>query len=179
QAKPATHSSSGEADVPTIAGLWNIQRRSPKGESAWRFIVRQSGPDVSAAILRIDGDTGTLTGRYKDGKFVLSHFSGARPSLLEVTLQKDGSLDILQNAKNKYIAYRPAVARAKGLAEPTDPAQHTHMPNATEPLRFSFADLNGKVVSNTDVRFQGKVVLVNVMGSWCPNCHDETPFLVE
>jgi len=166
-------------DVPTIDGSWEIQLKSSKGESAWRLIVRQSGPDVSAAILRIDGDTGTLTGRYKDGKFVLSHFSGARPSLLELTPQKDGTLDVVQNGKNKYVAYRPDVARAKGLPEPTDPAKHTRMANPDEPLRFSFTGLNGQILSNTDARFRGKVVLVNVMGSWCPNCHDETPFLVE
>lgn len=168
-----------QGEIPSIDGSWEIQLKSPKGESAWRLIVRQSGPDVSAAILRIDGDTGTLTGRYKDGKFVLSHFSGARPSLFELTLQKDGTLEVVQNRKNKYVAYRPEVARAKGLAEPTDPAKHTRMANPDEPLRFSFADLKGQTVSNTDARFRRKVVLVNIMGSWCPNCHDETPFLVE
>ena len=36
--------------VPSIGGLWEIEVKSPKGESAWRFIVRQSGADVSAAI---------------------------------------------------------------------------------------------------------------------------------
>jgi len=179
RAKPFVEEPTRRIQAPSIDGMWQIQVRSPKGESAWKLIVRQKGVFVSAAILRIDGDTGTLTGRYKDGKFVLSHFSGARPSLLEATLQDDGTLDIVQNGKNKYVAYRPEVARAKGLAEPTDPAQHTHMSNPAEPLRFSFADLNGHIVSNTDARFQGKVVLVNVMGSWCPNCHDETPFLVE
>jgi peroxiredoxin len=49
----------------------------------------------------------------------------------------------------------------------------------SEPLRFSFPDLNGKLVSNTDARFRGKVLLVNIGGSWCPNCHDEVPFLVD
>jgi thiol-disulfide isomerase/thioredoxin len=34
-------------------------------------------------------------------------------------------------------------------------------------------------VSNGDARFRGKVVIVAIGGSWCPNCHDETPFLVE
>src|SRR5580704_9690072 len=84
-------------DVPSIAGLWVIPTTSEKGESAWQFIVRQSGPEVTAAILRIDGDTGALQGTYKDGKFVLSHFSGARASVFEVKLLPDGSLDILQN----------------------------------------------------------------------------------
>src|SRR5579862_4380342 len=72
-----------KSDVPKIAGAWEIEVKSPKGESAWRLLIHQNGADVSAAILRIDGDTGTLTGRYRDGKFVLSHFSGARPSLID------------------------------------------------------------------------------------------------
>lgn len=165
--------------VPPIDGNWEIEVKSPKGESAWRFIVRQTGADISAAIFRIDGDTGTLSGSYKDGKFVLSHFSGARPSLYEVSVLADGSLEILQNGKNKLVAYRPAEARAKGLPEPTDPDHHTRVRDADEPFRFSFPDLNGKTVSDTDLKFQGKVVVVNITGSWCPNCHDEAPFLAE
>jgi thiol-disulfide isomerase/thioredoxin len=49
----------------------------------------------------------------------------------------------------------------------------------TEPFRFSFPDLNGRMVSNTDEKFRGKVVIVSISGSWCPNCHDEAPFLGE
>jgi thiol-disulfide isomerase/thioredoxin len=45
------------------------------------------------------------------------------------------------------------------------------------PFAFSFRDLSGKLVSNTDPQFQGKVVIVAIGGSWCPNCHDEAPFL--
>jgi thiol-disulfide isomerase/thioredoxin len=168
-----------KTNAPSINGMWEIEVKSIKGESAWRFIVRQTGAEVSAAILRVDGDTGTLTGSYKDGKFLLSHFSGARPSLYEVTPQADGSLEILQNGKNKLVAYRPTEARAKGLPEPTDPDQHTRVRDAGEPFRFSFPDLNGKTVSDTDPRFQGNVMVVNITGSWCPNCHDEAPFLEE
>src|SRR5260370_12744230 len=126
----------------------------------------------------MDGRTGSLRGRYKDGKFVLSHFCGARPSLPEVTPQKDGTLDVVQNGKNKYVAYRPAVARAKGLPEPTDPAKHTRMGSPDEPLRFSFADLGGHIVSNTDARFRGKVGLVNVIVTWCPHSHSHPPSLL-
>ncbi len=76
-------------------------------------------------------------------------------------------------------AMRPAEARAKGLPEPSDPTKHTGVKDATEPFHFKFPDLNGKLVSDTDDRFKGKVVLVNITGSWCPNCHDEAPFLAE
>jgi hypothetical protein len=50
-------------NVPSIDGVWEIPYNSPKGEKSWRFIVQQEGPEVSAAILRVDGDTGSLTGR--------------------------------------------------------------------------------------------------------------------
>ena len=168
------------AKAPSIAGLWEVEVNSAKGEKAWRFIVRQKGSNISAAILRVDGDTGALTGGYKDGKFTLSHFSGGRPSLLIVTPETDGTLAIEMtdlHGKGQLKAVRPAEARAEGLPAPTDPDHHTTVKDASEPFRFSFPDLNGRLVSNTDARFQGKVVLVNVTGSWCPNCHDEAPFL--
>ena len=171
------------ASAPSIDGLWEVAVKSSKGEQAWRLIVQQkSSSDVEAAILRVDGDTGALTGSYKDGKFVLSHFSGGRPSLMILTPAADGTLAIDMtdfSGKSQLRATRPDVARAKGLPAPTDPDHHTSVRDPSEPFRFSFPDLKGKVVSNTDARFQGKVVLVNITGSWCPNCHDEAPFLAE
>ncbi len=182
QAKPFVPEKDPPAEnIPSIDGRWEIQVKSPKGESAWHFVVRQTGADVSAAILRVDGDTGALTGRYEDGKFVLSHFSGERPYLLDVSPRSDGSLDIVLNdysGKRELIAYRPADARAKGLPEPTDPTRHTRMADAGQPLVFNFPDLDGHLVASSDARFRSKVVLVNITGSWCPNCHDEAPFLV-
>jgi thiol-disulfide isomerase/thioredoxin len=176
EAEPTT-----AATAPSINGQWEVAVKSSKGELAWRLIVQQkSAANVEAAILRVDGDTGALTGGYKDGKFVLSHFSGGRPALMILTPQSDGTLAIDMtdlHGKSELTATRPSVARAKGLPPPTDPDHHTTVKDASVPFRFSAPDLNGKIVSNTDARFQGKVVLVNVTGSWCPNCHDEAPFL--
>jgi thiol-disulfide isomerase/thioredoxin len=180
QAKRFAPAPVGDAPIPPIAGLWNIQvGKSSKGEAAWQLIVRQSGAEASAAILRVDGDTGTLTGTYRDGKFVLSHFSGARPLRLELTPASDGTLSVVQNKDNPFTAVRADQARAKGLPQPSDPSRFTSVKDPTEPFRFSFPDLNGRVVSNTDEKFRGKVVLVSISGSWCPNCHDEAPFLGE
>jgi thiol-disulfide isomerase/thioredoxin len=171
------------AAAPSINGIWEVGVKSSKGEQAWRLIVQQkSASNVSAAILRVDGDTGALTGSYKDGHFVLSHFSGGRPAMMILTPAADGTLAIDMtdlHGKSQLTATRPEVARAKGLPPPADPDHHTTVKDATEPFRFSAPDLNGKTVSNTDGRFQGKVVLVNITGSWCPNCHDEAPFLAE
>src|ERR1700681_3537633 len=167
QAKRFTPAAPDDGKTPSIAGLWDMPVASSKGESAWQLIVRQSGPEVSAAILRVDGDTGALTGRYRDGKFVLSHFSGERPYLIEVAPKPDGSLAITlndYNGKRELPAFRPADARAKGLPEPTDPAQHTRVADAKKPFEFKFPDLSGRMVANTDARFLGKVVLVNITG---------------
>jgi peroxiredoxin len=177
RASPAAPASA--TGVPDIDGLWEIQTKSSKGESAWRFIVRQKGAEVSAAILRVDGDTGALTGEWRDGKFVLSHFSGARPNLLEITPAAGGSLEIVQNGKTKLTALRPASARAQGLGEPTDPFHHTGVKDPSAPLAIAFPDLDGRTVSLSDARFRGKVVVLAISGSWCPNCHDEAPFLEE
>ncbi len=175
----ATPPASAAGSVPNIDGLWEIPTKSSKGESAWRLIVRQKGAEVSAAILRVDGDTGALTGEWRDGKFVLSHFSGARPNLLEVTPAADGSLEIVQNGRTKLTALRPASARAQGLGEPTDPFHHTGLKDPSAPLAIAFPDLDGRTVSLSDARFRGKVVVLAISGSWCPNCHDEAPFLEE
>src|SRR5690349_4002888 len=68
--------------VPAIEGLWEIPNKSGKGELSWRFVVQQRGMNASATILRVDGDAGTISGTFQNGKFVLSHFDGARAHLL-------------------------------------------------------------------------------------------------
>lgn len=173
----ASNAPAANAKAPSIDGTWIVTAKSTKGESAWRFIVKQTGPRVAATILRVDGDTGTLTGSYRDGRFVLGHFSGARPLLLEVTPAADGTLTLKQNGQTELVAARENAPRAKAIGAPTDPSRHTTVKDAGEPFRFSFPDLQGRIVSNTDAKFAGKVVLVNISGSWCPNCHDEAPFL--
>lgn len=178
--RPSTVAS---GDVPKIDGLWEIPYKSGKGEQSWRLVVKQQGPEVSASILRVDGDTGTLSGTFADGKWLLSHFSGSRPLALEIKQNADGTLELkpegAYSTKTTLTAYRPAAARAKGLPEPADFDAHTKVKNPDEPFQFSFPDIDGKIRSNNDPRFKGKVVVAVVTGTWCPNCHDEAQFLVQ
>jgi thiol-disulfide isomerase/thioredoxin len=197
------------ADVPSIAGSWVIPLDTPssKGEKAFRFIVQQNGPEVAASILRVDGDTGSYSGTYKDGYWVLSHFDGSRPGVIVVSTTSEGTLKILQNtdrpdkvaartkaesggkgyedsiADGRYaptlVAYHPEVARAKGFGEPENYETHTTARDPNEPFTFNFPDVDGKLISNEDLRFKGKVVLAIVTGTWCPNCHDEAQYLVQ
>jgi thiol-disulfide isomerase/thioredoxin len=191
-------------NAPSIAGSWIVPLDAPssKGEKAFRFIVQQQGADVAASILRIDGDTGAYSGTYKDGKWVLSHFDGHRPGVIEVTANSDGTLGVvahneafihaLQGNDSKgyseerygdatphYVAYRAEIARAKGLPQPDDFLAHTTARDRNEKFTFNFRDVNGNWVSNEDPRFKGKVVLAIVTGTWCPNCHDEAQYLVQ
>ncbi len=71
-------------NAPSIAGTWIIPLDTPssKGEKAFRLIALQQGAEVAASILRVDGDTGSYSGTYKNGKWVLSHFDGGRRASL-------------------------------------------------------------------------------------------------
>ncbi len=199
----AAYAKSIAVKAPSIAGAWEIPLASPssKGENAFRFIVDQRGAEVAASILRIDGDTGAYSGVYKDGQWVLSHFDGSRPGVIVVKPAADGTLEIHQAGQrvqsanpqtannyetapdgryaSKLVAYRPHVARAKGLAPPSNPLAHTTTRDPNEKFTFAFPDLAGKTVANDDADHQGNVVLAIVTGTWCPNCHDEAQYLIQ
>jgi len=172
------------AEAPTLAGTWEMRRvasevSAPRDTRTWNVFLRQSGAELSGTILRVDGDTGTLVGHWQDNKLVLSHFAGERPNLFEATLNQDGTLAVTLNGNAHYLVVRKSEARAKGIPEPPDPSRYTSVKDPTTPFQFAFPDLSGKTVSETDARFRGKVVILAIGGSWCPNCHDEAPFLSE
>lgn len=189
-----------KVEAPVISGDWVIPLSAPssKGEKAFRFIVEQRGAELAASILRIDGDTGAYSGVFSDGKWVLSHYDGSRPGVIEVTPTKEGTLSIRQRVdrpgaatENAYggapdgryaaalVAYRPEVARAKGLPEPAGHLTHTTLRDPNEKFAFSFPDLDGNLRHQDDADFRGQVIVAIVTGTWCPNCHDEAQYLVE
>jgi thiol-disulfide isomerase/thioredoxin len=171
-----------EAAPPTIAGDWAMYRTAPdnsKLDVSWRLYLRQSGTEVSGAILKTSGDTGTLTGTWKDGKLTMSHFAGERPILVEVQINPDDTLNLKIDGQFTYRASRMNETRAKGIPDPPDPSQFTSVKDPNEPFHFSGPTLDGKTLSDKDPLFQGKVVVLSIGGSWCPNCLDEAPMLVD
>jgi len=181
---------SAAANPPDIHGRWEIVTHSAKGEAAWEFRVdppTPGSPVIKTVIQRIDGDTGGLWGAWNGAGYTVGHFNAAGPALYSVTPQPDGTLvvkNLLGVARSgtpqaaDLIARRTEDARKLNLPAPTEPTQQTTMKDPAAPLAFSFPDLSGRTVSNTDAEFRGKVVIVAIGGSWCPNCHDEAPFLV-
>jgi thiol-disulfide isomerase/thioredoxin len=176
------------SNAPDISGSWEIATKSPKGEAAWEFRAdppTAKSPVIKTVIQRIDGDTGGLWGTWNGTSYTVGHFNAAGPALYSVTPQPNGTLlikSLLSSphgpAPGDLVARRPADARKEDLPTPTDPTQQTTVKDPNVPFAFAFPDLSGKTVSNTDPEFRGKVVIVAIGGSWCPNCHDEAPFLV-
>jgi thiol-disulfide isomerase/thioredoxin len=176
------------ANAPDISGSWEIATKSSKGEGAWELVVdrpESKSQVIKTAIQRIDGDTGGLWGVWNGTSYTVTHFTAAGPAAYSITPQPDGTL-LLKNlasapthgASAELVAKRSVVARKENLPAPTDPTQQTNVKDPKDPFAFSFPDLSGKTVSNIDPQFQGKVLIVAIGGSWCPNCHDEAPFLV-
>ena len=176
---------SGSAAAQDISGDWEVEVKSSKGESAWQLSIQPSSDtaNVKAVIQRIDGDTGSLYGKWTGNEYLFGHFTAAGPALYSVKPQTDGTLLVSNmlradvNEQQNLVARRPAQARAASLPGMTDPTQQTTVKDPSARFAFSFPDLSGKVVSNTDPQFDGKVVIVAIGGSWCPNCHDEAPML--
>src|SRR6202035_450787 len=134
-AATAASSQSAKGSAPKIDGDWQMHRTAQdnsKLDVSWRLYLRQSGSEVSGAILKTSGDTGDLTGQWKDGKLTMSHFAGERPLLFEAQLNSDGTLAITLDRQFTYRAARTTDARAKGIAEPPDPSRFTSVKDPTE-----------------------------------------------
>ncbi|HUK15308.1 MAG TPA: TlpA disulfide reductase family protein [Bryobacteraceae bacterium] len=175
EAGPHQHSAAPSQPPANFAGEWEVHSVERPGPGN-QLILRQSGTELKGTILRIDGDEGTLVGRVDGNQFAIAHFSGDRPAMLKGTLQADGSL-ALESGAQKLIALHPADARARNFAPPLDPMTYAHPKTPGEKFHFSFKDVDGKPY--TEDSFAGKPYVVSITGSWCPNCRDEAPFLVE
>jgi len=50
----------------------------------------------------------------------------------------------------------------------------TYLKEGSDKLSFTFKNENGDSVSLTDEKYKNKVVIVQILGTWCPNCMDES-----
>ncbi len=142
EAKPHRNITRANIKPPDIGGVWYMAHENDKGEHAWRLIVKQNGPDASASILRVQGDTGTLAGGYEDGKFVLNHFDGARASFLELVPKPDGTLGVTFKTPDNPVLHLTAIPLARavkdGLVPFTDPKTHSYLKSTGQPFLEDF-----------------------------------------
>jgi len=108
-------------------------------------------------------------------KIYLSTFDGAHAYLFEAKIQPDSSLlGSFRSGKHFRTLWRAERADSPALRKPDEIA---YLKEGYESIRFSFPNPEGEMVSLSDERYQDKVVIVQLMGTWCPNCRDETVFL--
>ena len=162
---------------PNLTGDWILEVGEGDGERVWSASFKQEGERLTGTVIPVSGDWGTLTGYSRNGDFYLSRFDGIRSLLLTGKVNADGVMEG-SIGDRKVIGRRLEQAVSQG-PKPQDPGTYTTMKDPKDPLRFAGVDLDGKPVKSTDPRFQGKVLVVTITGTWCPNCHDEAPVLVD
>ncbi len=132
---------------------------------------------------RLRGTFRTKTGDYRfldgvmDGDSLkLSAFDGAHVFLFTAKVT-DSTMKGTFYSGNHYT--ESFVAKRNSAFELPDANSLTFLKEGYSSFDFSFPDPSGKEVSLNDERFKDKVVLVQIMGTWCPNCLDETKFYVD
>ena len=70
------------------------------------------------------------------------------------------------------------IAHADDQFELTDPNKLTYLVN-DEKLEFSFNNIDGKKIEYPNKQYDNKVTIIQIMGSWCPNCMDETRYYLD
>ncbi len=168
-----------ESPVADVSGVWAVELRDDDGVEAARGELVQTGNHVTGTFLTPTGDYRYLEGTYRLGHLRLSTFDGAHAFLFDARAQEDGSLEGDFWSRDTYHA--TWTARRAGETESILPDAWAvvGLTNDEGAFSFSFPDLDGRMVGLDDPRFAGKPVLVNIFGSWCPNCNDEAPLLAE
>jgi len=134
--------------------------------------------EISATFRTSTGDYGFMHGGYKDSKIVLSTFNGSRAYLLEAELNNN-------NDSIKGIMYSGNHSKTiiEGVLdndfELSNEYSLTSLQSKNQKFEFSFENTAGKLISIDDDIFEGKSMVIQLMGSWCSNCLDESKFYVD
>jgi thiol-disulfide isomerase/thioredoxin len=156
-------------------GRWDATFFSDFGSSPRVFELRNGTRGLEGTLISNTGDYGHFAGTVRGDSFALAHFDGSFVYLLTGALHGDTLRGVFHaglHSETPWIALR-----STGAAHLRGPTEITGA-DTTAPFRFAFPDLDGHVVTERDPRFAGKVVLVDVFGTWCPTCHDSAPALV-
>jgi len=130
---------------------------------------------VEGTFLTETGDYRYLSGNRDGNKFSLSCFDGSHAFLFTGEVKGDSIVNghFYSGAHH----HEPWVAVRNDNFQLRNPDSLTYLKPGFTSIDFSFKNLEGKSVSIKDEKFKNKVVIIQIMGSWCPNCMDETKFL--
>jgi thiol-disulfide isomerase/thioredoxin len=174
------HASRGRwetADGPAaLLGRWDAVFTTGERTSPRVFEFRNGPQGLEASFQANSGDYGLFAGRAAGDSFFVAHFDGSFVYLLTGRLDGDtlrGLFHAGQRTQTPYVAWR-----STGRPHLVPPTELTRA-DTTRPFRFAFPDLEGRVVTHEDPRFRGKVVVIDIFGTWCPTCHDAAPALLD
>ena len=139
-------------------------------------VFKQNGNNVTGTFRTTTGDYRYLEGVVDGDQLKLSTFDGAHAFLFIATVT-DSTLQGQFYSGNHW--EEPFVAKRNETYELPDSDSLTYLVDGYDKVSFSFPDANGNKVSLEDDRFKNKVVLVQIMGTWCPNCLDESKYFAE
>ncbi|MEO1582396.1 MAG: TlpA disulfide reductase family protein [Pseudomonadota bacterium] len=161
-----------------LSGRWAVTFTEPDGTqypAVGEF--RQRGNRLLGTFLTQTGDYRYLGGSVSGRNFELSTFDGAHAFLFKARADESGALTGQFWSGTEY--EESWTGRRDEAAKLADPTTLTALKDGYDRFTFEFPDLGGNPVSIDDPQFEGKVILVTLAGSWCPNCHDEAAFMAE
>ena len=160
-----------------ITGRWETHFSPGTKDSSFAIgIFNQDKDQVTGTFLTTTGDYRYLDGMLKNDSMYLSCFDGAHAYLFKAKVEGNKMKGIYLSGnhwKENWIAER------NEKIELPNPDSLTFLKSGYDKINFSFPDLDSNIVQLTDRKFQNKVVIIQIMGSWCPNCLDESIFLAD
>lgn len=164
---------------PTVdlSGKWETSFIREDGSSYPAIgVLRQVGQKLFGTFITSTGDYRFLEGNVSGNEFYLSAFDGGHAFLFSGNLDNSDSLVGKFRSGPSYTEQMKAVRNE--TFELPDPNALTHLKSDFEKFEFRFPDSEGKIVSLNDSLFSNKIVLIQIFGTWCINCLDETKFLI-
>ncbi|MDH7444042.1 peroxiredoxin family protein [Aquimarina sp. 2201CG14-23] len=164
--------------ISDITGNWEavFSPENPEDRYIAKGIFKQNGNVVTGTFRTTTGDYRYLEGVLNEDKFELSAFDGAH-AFLFTGQATDSTMSGYFYSGNHW--KEPFVAKRNEQYELPSEDSLTFIKEGYDKLEFSFPDAKGNQVSLNDERFKGKVTMVQIMGTWCPNCMDETKYYVD
>jgi len=163
-------------DNADLAGRWEMTLTSDGKSNAAIAIFEQQHDRITGTVMTPTGDHRFLEGQVHGDEAQLSTFAGGLAYLYKLKVNQQGELTgemwqgLASHSSVKGRRNEDATLEGQGPS--------TELKDETTRFDFTFRDPQGNEVSLHDPKFQNKVVVVTLGGSWCPNCHDEAAFLV-
>ncbi len=157
-----------------LSGRWAVSFETDSFPAVGEFT--QTGTKLTGTFLTATGDYRYLEGSVNNNKFQLSCFNGSHAFLFTGDITDNNTI-INGKFYSGYSYIENWSATKDENAKLPDAYALTFFKDGYDKIEFTYPDLDKNPVSLQDERFKNKVVVLQLMGSWCPNCMDETAFL--